>query len=130
LANQNVVIKRGSKSLVLAGINDLGGDVPRSLNGAAGDAVKILLAHQPRAYKAAAQAGVHLQLSGHTHGGQFFPWSLIVALAQRYYKGLSKFENTWIYVNRGTGYWGPPIRFAIPAEISFIRLVPAPGGPA
>ena len=82
----------------------------------------ILLAHQPKSIYAAAESGFDLQLSGHTHGGQYIPWSFLVTLDQPYITGLHKHQDTWIYVNRGTGYWGPPIRLGIPSEINVITL--------
>ncbi|MCI0605486.1 metallophosphoesterase [bacterium] len=134
LLNEHVVINEQGKELVIAGVTDLsaGHMLPghesnpkKSLEGAPDQGIKILLAHQPATYKDAYDAGFHLQLSGHTHGGQFFPWNLVVKLAQRYYKGLNKHEKMWVYVNRGAGYWGPPHRFTVPAEISLLKLVRA-----
>ncbi len=87
---------------------------------------RLLLAHQPRSAIAAAQAGYQLQISGHTHGGQFFPWNLFVPLQQPFTAGLHRLHDMWIYVSRGTGYWGPPKRFGAPSEITLLRLVPAP----
>lgn len=86
---------------------------------------RVLLAHQPRSAPAAADAGYHLQLSGHTHGGQFFPWNLFVPLQQPFTAGLHKLREMWVYTSRGTGYWGPPKRFGAPSEITLLRLVPA-----
>jgi hypothetical protein len=83
----------------------------------------ILLAHQPRQVREAARHGVDLQLSGHTHGGQVWPWHYLVAAQQggllggRYREG-----DTELYVSRGAGYWGPPVRFAAPAELTRIIL--------
>ena len=134
LLNEHVVIAEQGKELVIAGVTDLsaGRMLPghesnpkKSLEGAPDQRIKILLAHQPATYKEAYDAGFHLQLSGHTHGGQFFPWNLVVKLAQRYYKGLNRHEKMWVYVNRGAGYWGPPHRFAVPSEISLLKLVRA-----
>jgi predicted MPP superfamily phosphohydrolase len=87
--------------------------------------VKILLAHQPRNIFAAASAGYDLQISGHTHGGQYLPWKYLVTLNQPYIAGLHRHEHTWIYVNRGTGYWGPPLRLGVPSEITLFKLVSA-----
>ncbi|HYP82427.1 metallophosphoesterase [Variovorax sp.] len=89
-------------------------------------ATRLLLAHQPRSAEAAAQAGYQLQLSGHTHGGQFFPWNFFVPLQQPFTAGLHRLQDMWIYVSRGTGYWGPPKRFGAPSEITLVRLVVAP----
>ncbi|MGO4393573.1 metallophosphoesterase [Variovorax sp. M-6] len=86
---------------------------------------RVLLAHQPRSAPEAAGAGYHLQLSGHTHGGQFFPWNLFVPLQQPFTAGLHKLHEMWVYTSRGTGYWGPPKRFGAPSEITLLRLVQA-----
>ena len=75
----------------------------------------------------AARAGVDLQLSGHTHGGQFWPWNHFVQFQQPYTAGLHRHAELWVYTSRGTGYWGPPKRFGAPSEITRIRLVPARG---
>lgn len=83
---------------------------------------RVLLAHQPRSAPAAAEAGFQLQLSGHTHGGQFFPWNLFVPLQQPFTAGLHRLHEMWVYVSRGTGYWGPPKRFGAPSEIALITL--------
>ncbi|MDR6534550.1 metallophosphoesterase [Variovorax soli] len=85
---------------------------------------RLLLAHQPRSAPAAAEAGYQLQLSGHTHGGQFFPWNLFVPLQQPFTAGLHRLREMWVYTSRGTGYWGPPKRFGAPSEITLLRLVP------
>ena len=83
----------------------------------------VLLAHQPRSAAAAALAGFDLQLSGHTHVGQFWPWNLLVPLQQPFTAGLNQLHNLWVYTSRGTGYWGPPKRFGAPSEITALRLV-------
>ena len=86
----------------------------------------MLLAHQPRGVAEAMRAGVELQLSGHTHGGQIFPWNLVVSAVYPYYKGLYRHgaggRPGHIYVSCGTGYWGPPMRIGAPAEIAKIVL--------
>lgn len=83
---------------------------------------RVLLAHQPRTAPAAVEADFCLQLSGHTHGGQFFPWNLFVPLQQPFTAGLHRVQKMWLYVSRGTGYWGPPKRFGAPSEIALITL--------
>jgi predicted MPP superfamily phosphohydrolase len=88
-------------------------------------AVKLLLAHQPRSAAAAAEAGFDVQLSGHTHGGQFLPWNFFVRLQQPFTAGLNRLKNLLVYTSRGTGYWGPPVRFGAPSEITRLRLVAA-----
>jgi predicted MPP superfamily phosphohydrolase len=101
-------------------------DPVAALHGAPADAgAKILLAHQPNSAPAAARAGFDVQISGHTHGGQFWPWNLFVGFFQPFTGGLYRLKNLWVYVNRGTGYWGPPNRFGVPSEITRIRLVAA-----
>jgi hypothetical protein len=131
LLNQHVVIPRGNAQMLLAGVTDyMGGsfipshksDPHAAMAGAPECDVKVLLAHQPVSISEASRAGYHLQLSGHTHGGQFFPGSALARLAQPYLYGLHKHDNTWIYVSRGTGYWGPPLRIGQPSEITLITL--------
>ncbi|MEO7937124.1 MAG: metallophosphoesterase [Burkholderiaceae bacterium] len=87
--------------------------------------LRLLLAHQPRSALAAVDAGYDLQLSGHTHGGQFWPWMYFVRFQQPFTAGLRKLGSLWVYTNRGTGYWGPPKRLGVTAEITFLRLVRA-----
>ncbi len=135
LMNQHVVLAHGGSSLVVAGVTDYSAhhfdethrsDPRAALAGEPGAAgAKLLLAHQPRSAEAAADAGFDLQLSGHTHGGQFFPWNFFVPLQQPYTAGLNKLRDLWIYVSRGTGYWGPPKRLWAPSEITHLRLVRA-----
>ncbi|WP_296943903.1 metallophosphoesterase [uncultured Massilia sp.] len=135
LMNEHVIRRRGDAALVIAGVTDYTAhlfhpehrsDPRRALSGAPVDAaVRILLAHQPRSAPAAADAGFDLQLSGHTHGGQFFPWNLFVPLQQPFVAGLNRLRSLWVYTSRGTGYWGPPKRFGAPSEITLVRLVPA-----
>ena len=85
-----------------------------------------MLAHQPRSVFAGAAAGYDLQLSGHVHGGQFFPWNLFIGLVQPYTRGLHRVnQRMWLYVSAGTGYWGPPSRLGVPSEITSIRLARA-----
>jgi predicted MPP superfamily phosphohydrolase len=136
LMNQHVVLEHEGMPLVLAGVSDFSAhhfnerqrsDPLAALAGAAPSVVpKVLLAHQPRSAVAAAAAGFDLQLSGHTHGGQFWPWNHFVRFQQPYTAGLHRLDHLWIYVSRGTGYWGPPKRFGAPSEITRIRLVTAP----
>jgi predicted MPP superfamily phosphohydrolase len=131
LLNEHRIIQRGEGRVVLAGVTDYSGgdfiashrsDPLKALEGAPEGLVRILLAHQPRTIHASLKASVDLQISGHTHGGQFFPWNHLATLNQPYIKGLHKHESSWIYVSRGTGYWGPPLRLGIPPEITVITL--------
>lgn len=134
LSNEHVVLRHDGAPLVLAGVTDFGAhhfDLPnrsdpqRAMAGAPQGAPSVLLAHQPRSAPAASDAGFDLQLSGHTHGGQFWPWNLFVRFQQPYTAGLHRLKDLWVYTSRGTGYWGPPKRFGAPAEITRLRLVPA-----
>jgi hypothetical protein len=131
LLNQHAIVQRGSGRILLAGVTDYsGGDFIRShlsdpraaIAGAAAHDIRILLAHQPRSLYAALPLGFDLQISGHTHGGQFFPWNLAAAVGQPYIAGLHKHENMWVYVSRGTGYWGPPVRLAARSEVTVLIL--------
>jgi predicted MPP superfamily phosphohydrolase len=135
LMNEHVVRERDGATVMIAGVADYTAhhfhplhrsDPHAAAAGAADDIhVRILLAHQPRSASAAADAGFDLQLSGHTHGGQFFPWNLFVPLQQPYVAGLNRLRELWVYTSRGTGYWGPPKRFGAPSEITLVRLVAA-----
>ncbi len=135
LQNEHVVLQHGGVPLVIAGVTDYSShhfnaaqrsDPVVAVAGAPSNAgAKILLAHQPRSAAAAAEAGFDLQLSGHTHGGQFWPWTLFVRLQQPFTAGLHRLNNLWVYISRGTGYWGPPNRFGVPSEITLLRLVRA-----
>ena len=119
LKNEHRVIRRGEARLVMAGITDPAGrnthqpNVAAALKAAPRDAVKVLLSHRPQAAEEASKLGAHLQLSGHTHGGQFFPFNLVIRWFQPIVAGLHKVGSTWLYVSRGTGYWGPPSRLGV-----------------
>jgi uncharacterized protein len=127
LSNEHRLLVRGNGRLLLAGITDLSVDADphAALAGAPESDVRVLLAHQPRSAYAARAAGFDLQLSGHTHGGQFFPFNLLVRLFQPFVAGLHRLEEMWLYVSRGTGYWGPPLRLGAPSEITLLELVAA-----
>ena len=86
----------------------------------------VLLAHDPTTFKEASRLGVDLQLSGHTHGGQIWPFALLVRLAVPFVAGLYRRGDAQLYVSRGTGFWGPPMRVLAPAEITLLELA-APG---
>jgi predicted MPP superfamily phosphohydrolase len=135
LMNEHVVLRHNGGVVVVAGVTDYGAhhydpaqqsDPAAAIAGAPTDAaVKLLLAHQPRSAFAAETVGFDLQLSGHTHGGQFWPWTLFVRLQQPFTAGLRRLGSLWVYTSRGTGYWGPPKRLGAPSEITHLRLVPA-----
>ncbi len=134
LLNEHDVIDRGGARMLLAGVTDLSGgqfskahisDPHKAIADAPDCDVKVLLAHQPKSIFEAAKTGYDYVISGHTHGGQYFPYHFLAALAQPYISGLHRYENTQIYVSRGTGYWGPQIRIGARSEITVHRLIPA-----
>jgi predicted MPP superfamily phosphohydrolase len=132
LINEHRLLAHGKARLVVGGVTDPvahnfvpehKSDPQRAMRGAPRDAdFRLLLAHQPRSVFAAEAAGFDLQISGHTHGGQFFPATIFVHLVQPYVAGLKRHKTMWIYVNRGTGYWGPPLRLNAPSEITLLTL--------
>ena len=131
LRNEHVKIA-GDEGFDLAGIDDAsshgnghGPDLKKALAGRDDARACVLLAHQPKGIDLADALGVDLQLSGHTHGGQMIPWNFLVRLQQPFVAGLHKLLRAQIYVSRGTGYWGPPMRVGAPAEITEIELVSA-----
>ncbi len=137
LVDEHVVLDHGGAQLVLAGVADFSArhfiathrsDPRAAIAGAPrGAGLRVLLAHQPRSADAAADAGFDVQLSGHTHGGQFWPWNLLVKLQQPFVAGLHRLRSLWVYTSRGTGYWGPPLRLGAPSEITRLRFVTAAG---
>jgi uncharacterized protein len=134
LRNERVAIGAGDQTFDLAGVDDFsahhfggdhGADLSRALAGRDPARELILLAHQPRAVVDAERAGVGLQISGHTHGGQIWPFNYLVRLQQPVTSGLERFGRSLIYVSNGTGYWGPPMRLGSPAEITQLVLLRA-----
>ncbi len=136
LRNERVAIGDAGASIDLAGINDYGAaglgrgygpDLGQALAGRDADRGLVLLAHQPRGVEDAVRAGVELQVSGHTHGGQIAPFNLVVGAVFPYLKGLypdvkAGDRHGQIFVSRGTGYWGPPLRLGSAPEIAKIVL--------
>ncbi len=131
LVNENRLVDFHGGKVLVGGVTDTSGghfvpshrsDPKRAALSAEKRDLSVLLAHRPESCFEAEAAGFDLQLSGHTHGGQFFPWSLLIPLFHRYHRGLNRHGRLWVYVNSGTGYWGPPHRFAVPAEITLITL--------
>lgn len=121
LRNENTTV---ADAIVLAGTDDISAD--EDVEGAVADRDPtlplVLLAHHPRTIARAREAGVDLQLSGHTHGGQMLPWGWLARLWDPRVRGLGRFGATWLYVGDGTGYWGPPLRVGTRCEIGLIEL--------
>jgi predicted MPP superfamily phosphohydrolase len=137
LHNRHVVVERGGDRLVLAGVDDAtaesarvpghGADLAHALAGAAPELPVLLVAHQPKQVVQAAGAGVDLQVSGHTHGGQIWPFHFLVRVDQPSVRGLSRHgHRTQLYTSRGTGFWGPPLRIFAPSEITVLTLRSGP----
>lgn len=133
LRNECVVLGEGDDCIQVAGVDDWtahqfggdhGADVVRALAHRNADKPVVLLAHQPVQFDEAREYGVDLQISGHTHGGQIFPFGVLTRLVQPFVSGLHRRGDSQIYVSSGTGYWGPPMRIAAPAEITLIELQP------
>jgi len=135
LRNAYVSIERGAARLVIGGVIDFAARMsdpdarPRpdlATDGDARPAFRLLLAHNPKIAPLAEQAGFDLQLSGHTHGGQFFPWTFVVRRVHRPHAvGLSRRGRLWVYVSAGTGTWGPPVRLGTKPELTLLRIVAA-----
>lgn len=129
LRNDAVRIERDNDSFLVAGVTDYRAaryedapDLARALRNRHPNEEVVLLAHQPRALSEAADFDVGLQLSGHTHGGQFWPWTWVIHLIEPVVSGWAQRKRTQIYVNSGTGYWGPPMRIGTTAELTVITL--------
>jgi uncharacterized protein len=135
LLNSNVTLEHRGHEILVAGVvdpaarlehSDLRPDARaargRDENEKENTAVKILLAHHPGIARSAAEVGFDLQLSGHTHAGQFFPWTLVIGRIHEFARGLKECGRMWVYVNPGTGTWGPPIRLGTRAEITLLTL--------
>ncbi len=133
LHNRHVIVERGGDRIVVAGVDDItakssgmrghGANVEAALAGSDRTLPVLLLAHQPKQVAQAVAAGVDLQISGHTHGGQIWPFNFLVRLDQPVVHGLSRHgDRTQLYTSRGTGFWGPPFRVFAPSEITLLTL--------
>jgi len=133
LHNRHILVERGGSTLVVAGVDDYtaaGSGLPShrqdhaaALADVAADQPVLLLAHQPKQITRAVEAGVDLQISGHTHGGQMWPFHYLVKVDQPSVQGLTRHgERTQLYTSRGTGFWGPPFRIFAPSEITLLTL--------
>ncbi|MCX5206352.1 metallophosphoesterase [Streptomyces sp. NBC_00237] len=141
LRNRHLLLERGGDTLVVAGVDDVTAEssglaghrahLAGALHGADPDHPVLLLAHQPKFVDRAAAGGVDLQLSGHTHGGQIWPFHHLVRIDQPALAGLSRHgPRTLLYTSRGTGFWGPPFRVFAPSEITLLVLRSSPGSAA
>jgi predicted MPP superfamily phosphohydrolase len=133
LLNEHFIVRRDTATLAVAGVTDhstgrffadMACDPHAAIRGAGESAdVRLLLAHQPITATAGSDAGYHLALHGHTHGGQWWPWNHFVRMQQPVVKGLHRFGRMWSYTSVGTGYWGPPKRH-FRGEITLLTLRP------
>jgi predicted MPP superfamily phosphohydrolase len=130
LMNESELLSVGEAKLRVGGVPDLGagrmlpGHAHHPKLAMAGPAAdfNLLLAHQPRSAFHAAETACDLMLSGHTHGGQYYPFNWLADKANTYGRGLHRHENMWVYVSMGTGFWGPPVRIGAPPEITLLTL--------
>lgn len=130
LDNSNDVIEHNGAKLLMAGIPDIesskfgfGKYSPEKAKVTTEDYdFSVILSHRPEIAREIAKHGYDLQLSGHTHGGQYFPWTIVIYLFHEFVKGLHKVEGMHLYVSQGTAYWGPPLRIGAESEISVIEL--------
>lgn len=99
-----------------------GPDAERAFAGGPSADFRILLAHRPGVARRAAAIGYDLLLAGHTHGGQFFPWTLVVRAVHEFHEGLRRVDRMWVYVSHGTGTWGPPLRLGTVPEVTLLTL--------
>ncbi|MEZ4450099.1 MAG: metallophosphoesterase [Nannocystaceae bacterium] len=134
LGNRHTVVEHDGARIVVAGVHDLTShrfvddhisDPKAAIAGAPAADLRVLLAHQPKSILDAAGLGFHLQLSGHTHGGQYFPFTRILRAVLRFTTGLTRVDDTWLYINAGTTYWGPPMRLDSAQEITLVELAAA-----
>lgn len=132
LLNEHKIIEHNNGRLCLAGVTDIQGgqfyphhksDPIKAIQGSPDKSYKILLAHHPASVYQSAEAGFDLQLSGHTHGGQYFPFQYFIPLDQPYVKGMYKHDKTLLYVSQGTGYWGPPLRLGTFPEVTLFKFI-------
>jgi predicted MPP superfamily phosphohydrolase len=132
LRNRHVKIGEPGASFDLVGVDDWSAarsgsphryDLKQALAGRDPERASVLMAHQPANWREAAQAGMGLQLSGHTHGGQLFPFTLLISAMWEHAAGHFEENGRHLYVSRGTGFWGPPVRIAAPPEIVHVTLL-------
>jgi predicted MPP superfamily phosphohydrolase len=131
LDNASSILEFNGQKILIGGIPDKmaaqlaperAPDLDAAIRGGDAADFKILLSHRPSPARRAAALGFDLQLSGHTHGGQFFPWTLAVRMVHEFHQGLSAVGKMWIYVSHGTGTWGPPLRLGTTPEVTLLRI--------
>ncbi len=135
LLDEHAVLDHDGARVLLAGVTDRTArtiepthtcDLHKAVAGAPDDAhLKVLLAHQPESAPLASELGFHVQLSGHTHGGQYLPFTLLIKLIKKWVRGLYRVGRMHVYVNPGTTWWGPPMRLGAPQEITLLELTRA-----
>lgn len=127
LLNSNIILNIENENILIGGITDLMDhksppNIERAASHNEQNIIKILLTHRPTPAPMASNMGFHLMISGHTHAGQFFPWTRLISLFHKHHQGLSKEKQMFVYVNRGTGSWGPLMRLDSTAEITCFHL--------
>ncbi|MCF7809218.1 MAG: metallophosphoesterase [Candidatus Marinimicrobia bacterium] len=132
LMNEHRILEIAGEKIAIAGVTDLmahqmnrshASDPVKAVQGISQDIPILLLAHQPGTADAIQDLDIDLMVCGHTHGGQYYPFKYAVSLAHSYVSGLYTQGKTQVYVNQGTGYWGPPLRLGIPSEITLFELL-------
>lgn len=131
LINENKIVNIDNTKLMIAGVTDPVGahffadhqpNLQKAIKSDEETQLKILLAHRPGVCVEAEKYGIDIQFSGHTHAGQYFPFSLLIPLVHKIYRGLNQYGHMWVYVNTGTGYWGPANRFGVSSEVTLVTL--------
>ncbi len=134
LFNEHRRIAVGEAELVIAGVPDVRShrgahDPAAALAGSEDADYRILLAHQPASILQLPRGACDLVLSGHTHGGQYYPFRGLTGRFNPYLKGLHRHQDSWIHVSTGTGFWGPPLRLGVPPEITLLQFEEKPASP-
>jgi uncharacterized protein len=131
LMNEHRSIAKNGAHIILAGVTDYtagqffkdqASDPHKALTQTSNSDIKILMAHQPRTLYQLDDLKVDFTMNGHTHGGQFIPWNYLATFGQPFIKGLHQWNNGLVYVSKGTGYWGPPVRVGARSEVTVFTL--------
>ncbi len=131
LMNEHRKIEKNGSTIVLAGVTDYtagqfykdqASDPHKAVEGVSNDEIKIMMAHQPRSLYQFGDLKIDFTMNGHTHGGQFIPWNWFATLGQPFIKGLHQWNEGLVYVSKGTGYWGPPVRLGARSEVTVFVL--------